>query len=138
MTECARCGDCCDPVTVTFDPRVYAREQLDSGDEMPEWARYQYQFFLAHWWSIGVYVDEDDHDVVIAHKVRCDQFDTVKRLCMAQDAKPDVCAGFPWYGRPPEDVEGRSVVAASLSPRCSFNADVPGRQMLPIVEVRHA
>src|ERR1700749_5349272 len=62
VTECAKCGDCCDPVIVTFEPQVYAAEQLARRDPpggAPEWVRYQYQFFLDHWTSQSSRVDAD-------------------------------------------------------------------------------
>lgn len=137
MTECSKCGDCCDPVIVTFDPAVDAAERLAKrGDEMEDWARYQYQFFLDHWTSESTFVvEEGGGQEVTVHRVRCDQFDRETRTCLAHDRRPQVCSGFPWYGRPEGD-NLRQPVADSLSPRCSFNADVPGRRMLPIVEVR--
>ncbi len=135
MTECARCGDCCDPVILPVHPHTWARQQLDGDRELSQRARYQYEFWLEHWQPIGVLVSEDDDAVVVAHQVACDQFDHERRLCMAHDSQPDVCSGFPWYGRPEDDIEGRQPIADSLSPRCSFNADVPGRTFLPVVEV---
>lgn len=125
MTDCSRCGDCCDPVIVRFDPQARAAEQLaDHGDTMEAWARHQYEFFLEHWRSESTFLDGE----VTVHRVRCDQFDRETRTCLAHDTRPQVCSGFPWYGREPADPAG------DLSPRCSFNADV--RTMLPIVEVR--
>ena len=135
MTECAKCGDCCDPVIVTFDPQVYAAEQLARRDPpggAPEWVRYQYQFFLDHWTSQSSRVDADG---VTVHHVRCDQFDRTTRTCLAHDRQPQVCSGYPWYGREEGD-ENRRPAEKALSPRCSFNADVPGRRMLPL-EVIH-
>jgi Fe-S-cluster containining protein len=132
VTDCSRCGDCCDPVIVTFDPQVYATERLAAaGDEMQDWAKHQYEFFLAHWRSESHYQDVDDPAVTV-HRVRCDQFDRDTRTCMAHDDRPQVCSGFPWYGRDPHS-DGAKPCRCSLSPRCSFNADV--RTMLPIVEV---
>lgn len=135
MTECSRCGDCCDPVIVTFDPKEHATRQLaERSDEMEDWARHQYEFFRDHWASTGTFEAKlPDGDQITAHQVRCDQFNRDTRQCMAHDDKPQTCSGFPWYGRSPDD-EHSAPIASSLSPRCSFNADV--RTMLPIVEVR--
>jgi Fe-S-cluster containining protein len=136
MTECSRCGDCCDPVIVVFDPKDLAAEKLaDLPDDAPDWERYQYEFFRDHWTSTSTFEVDEGFGRITVHRVQCDQFDRDSRTCRAHDRRPQVCSGFPWYGRPEHDVESRAQVASSLSPRCSFNADVPGRRMLPIVEV---
>lgn len=136
MTECSACGDCCDPVIVTFDPQDFAAKQLarpvPPDTTAPDWVRYQYQFFLDHWTSQSTYTTDDG---VTVHRVRCDQFDRETRTCLAHDRRPQVCSGFPWYGISKGGDWWQSV-ADQLPPRCSFNADVPGRRMLPIVEVR--
>ncbi len=122
MTDCARCGDCCTVIAVNVDLGTAPVDDYTSdGDRASD------AFMRQHWHRLDGYDNP---------RYSCDQFDTETRLCTAHDERPPVCRGFPWYGRPPED-EGRQPVAASLSPRCSFNADVPGRAMLPIVEVRH-
>lgn len=141
MTECARCGDCCDPVIVVFDPQELAAEVMADTErwaELEDWARYQYEFFRDHWRSESTFEAEADAGTgrETVHRVRCDQFDTETRTCRAHDRQPQVCSEFPWYGRVEDDMEGRAPVASALSPRCSFNADVPGRTMLSIVEVR--
>lgn len=134
--DCARCGDCCDPVIVTFDPKEWATRRLaEDGDTMPDWGRHQYRFFLDHWTSTSTFEDTCDGKPVTVHRVRCDQFNSDTRECMAHDDKPRVCSGFPWYGRTPDDPDC-SPVASALSPRCSYNADV--RTMLPIVEIRRS
>lgn len=131
MTECARCGDCCERIRLSFDPQKKAVELLDIPDLEPH-NRHNAEFMRDHWRTIDVNTDEDAITTFIA---QCDAFDATTRLCTAHDARPPVCSAYPWYGRPPEDNEGRASVAAALSPRCSFNADVPGRTMLPIVDV---
>lgn len=130
MTDCSRCGDCCDPVIVTFDPQVLAPERLAANPDMEDWARHQYEFFRDHWRSTSTFEDTDGATV---HRVECDQFDRNTRSCGAHDNRPQVCSGFPWYGRDPHSDDAQPC-ASSLSPRCSYNADV--RTMLPIVEVR--
>lgn len=133
MTDCARCGDCCDPVIVVFDPQEWAAERL-AADNLNEMGRLNAEFLRDHWTSQSSNVVQEDEREVTVHRVQCSAFDPARRLCTAHDARPPVCSGFPWYGRPEGD-EGRQPVADALSPRCSFNADVPGRTMLPIVEV---
>lgn len=132
-TECSRCGSCCDPVTVSFDPQVYAAERLAS-PEAPQFEpeqRRQYEFFLAHWRvAEGPYPTEEG---LPGYKVTCDQYDRDTKTCLAHDTKPPVCYGFPWYGRDPHAPLSQPI-ARSLSPQCSFNADV--RTMLPLTVIQ--
>lgn len=136
MTECARCGDCCDPVTVPFHVETYAPRRLRESDLSAE-NRANCEFMLEHWTTTATLVREDEAEgeVAVAYEVRCDAFDPVRRLCGAHADRPPVCRDFPWYGRAVDDVEGRAEVADGLSPRCSFNQDVPGRAFLPLTVV---
>lgn len=138
-TECACCGDCCDPVVVPFHPETRARERLEAwgrGERELSWEEIEnYQFMLDHWTTTATLVRADDESVTVGYAVRCDAFDPVRRLCGAHADRPPVCRDFPWYGRAADDAEGRAPVAESLSPRCSFNQDVPGRALLPLTVV---
>lgn len=134
MTDCSRCGDCCDPVILTFDPQQRAAEKLSELLFVaPPWVWHQYEFLRDHWRTIDTVEVVEGDDTVTVYRVECDQFDRESRTCGAHDTRPQVCSGFPWYGREPDD-DLCEPSRASLSPRCSFNADV--RTMLPIVEVR--
>jgi Fe-S-cluster containining protein len=118
MTECARCGDCCDPVVFMLTRGDLTRrlaEQYLAGE-----ARRNLVFIDEHWHTIAV------HDGGRFSTLRCDMFDAESRLCTAHAQRPPICSGFPWYGEAPRPT-------LMLSPRCSFNADV--RTMLPIVAV---
>jgi len=73
-----------------------------------------------------------------AHDYDCDLFDPATRLCAAQDAKPPICANFPWYGQAPTPER-----AADLDPRCSYLGDLEpahrpegSRPLIPIEVVR--
>lgn len=131
MTECSRCGRCCDPVITTFDPQVLAATRLADDDFEDESVRYQYEFFRDHWKSVGTFATHRP-EAPVGYRVVCDQYDPSSRSCLAQESKPDICSGFPWYGREPRS-DAAADVAAALLPQCSFNADV--RRMLPIVAV---
>lgn len=133
-TTCARCGDCCDPVVVPFHVETWAVRQLAEADVAAD-TRENCEFLLAHWTTTATLVRAEDADVTVGYEVRCDAFNRETRECEAHDARPPVCRGFPWYGRAATDVEGRAPVADSLSPRCSFNQDVPGRALLPLTVV---
>lgn len=63
-------------------------------------------FIAAHWKPVS---DEN---------CACDMYDRESRLCAAQDGKPPVCAGYPWYGREPDD-------GVNFPLQCSYLADLP-------------
>lgn len=118
MTDCSRCGNCCENITISFDPMAE-----DLGD-WGERGQVDLLFIREHWHR---------RDGFTTFTYSCDQFDPKSRLCTAHESRPPVCRDYPWYGRPPEE-RSSTVVAKEMSPQCSFNADV--RTMLPIVEVR--
>lgn len=112
-TECNRCGDCCRVICVNLTKRRMREGTVEDA-----------MFVLKHWHRIsraearlrnpGVLPHPPDH-----YYYECDAFDAEQNLCTAQDDKPMVCKGFPWYGRDPNDsaLKGLS--------RCSFWTDVP-------------
>jgi Fe-S-cluster containining protein len=114
MTDCSRCGACCDPVVLMFKP-----EDM-TGPSGP--------FAREHWQVIGERVNRNDDSGRTEYLIECDQFDKATRLCTAHDSRPPICSGYPWYSADPN-------VNLVLDPTCSFQADV--RTMLPVVEVRH-
>jgi len=128
MTDCARCGDCCDPVILTHTKRQ-VRE--GGGPSAP--------FILANWRRISRAEAARRRPGLEAFQgdgyryYECAAFDPETRLCGARDDRPPVCRGFPWYGQEPN--AGR---LGSLS-RCSFWADIPpaqrpeGVQLHPLV-----
>ena len=67
MTECARCGRCCDPVILVFDPQERAAEVF-SDPESSEDNRLNAAWMRDHWSVIDAYVD-DEGDFV--RRVRC-------------------------------------------------------------------
>lgn len=129
MTECARCGSCCDRITTNFNPQVRACQEL-ARDDLTEREARDARFLYDNWHELYTYTAVDGEEI---HVASCDKYDPASKLCLAHDDRPAVCSGFPWYGREPS---ADSPQGASLAPQCSFNADV--RTMLPIVEVRHA
>lgn len=104
MTDCSMCGDCCDPVWYPYGPADL--RQLNERVDSPDVA-----FAVAHWRATG---EQDDGRYAYA----CDFFDTESRLCVAHDARPPICRGYPWYDEAPGT---RPVV---LPVRCAFRADL--------------
>lgn len=140
MTECARCGDCCEHITFSvwrFKQQDRVRKFLAAPDPSDDhkwetwWKRtgtwddgsrahaidtwYDAHFIAQHWLNLG----DDD--------ATCDMFDPVSRLCTAHDQRPPVCRDFPWYGAPPKPgaTLNPSLDGGSASLRCSFWVDVP-------------
>jgi Fe-S-cluster containining protein len=122
---CARCGDCCDPVVLTPENAAVLTDPPPTAD------RYNLDFAAEHWHPRGQRPD--------GHlEYTCDQFDPDTRLCRAGDARPPVCAHYPWYGAGPTPHR-----AADLYPRCSYLLDVPAadrpqgaRPLIPIEVIR--
>jgi Fe-S-cluster containining protein len=131
---CARCGDCCDPVTL--DAAVYEDalrpwfEYWDGGGEdIPDWLDPTIRFMYEH-------MTKRPHDAD-AEQVEfdCAKFDPTTRLCTAHDDTPPMCRNFPWYS----DGEGDPYRVSKLPPRCSFALDAPtdvrrpdARPLLPL------
>ena len=111
MTECSRCGDCCENIPLNTNKRL-VREWLRN-PELSDDNRANSEFILAHWRG-GRRASKDGR----TKGWTCDQFDSASRLCLAHDARPPLCRRFPWY-----DNEPTAEKLADL-PRCSFWADV--------------
>jgi len=107
---------CCDPVILPFHPHERAHFRLQG--PLEDWERHQYEFYLEHFAVTATPTEESPHYVVA-----CDQFDPKTRECLAHDDRPDLCSGFPWYGRDPGS-PGRTQIAQVLPPQCSYTADV--------------
>lgn len=123
---CARgCGDCCDPVFLTAD-------QVARADY---WADAVVDVFAGHTprpGSDAAFIAEHWHEIERlpsgSARYRCDFFDAELRECTAHDKRPQVCSGFPWYGEQPH--QGR------VSGRCSYQWDLPGRHVVPMLNQR--
>jgi Fe-S-cluster containining protein len=152
VTDCNRCGQCCDPVDFPRHPLALlpltsevAAHDPATDEGWAWWAsrgltdraktievlqpghpnQVTADFITKHWHVIA---GSDDPAEPGHRRLRCDYFDKDTRLCTAHDKRPPVCSGFPWYGKEPTIEAG-----ADLSPACSYNADV--RTSLPIVAI---
>jgi len=149
MTECNRCGDCCEDIWLGTSKR---REIIAYGDPRDDAI---WQAWVDSWTAEGLqkgqlakrpgfiydyltaaFVVEHWHGGVRAKGPAtkhwtCDAFDTETRLCTAHADRPPVCSGYPWYGRAPTP-EGAQ---QALSKRCSFWADVPEEHQPEAVRV---
>jgi Fe-S-cluster containining protein len=132
VTECARCGDCCEHVGPNIsvpDLRRRLANPYYAGHNRNQ-AEKLVQMLTER---TGVRWTGTRYRVTYA----CTHFDRVGRLCTAHAERPDMCSGYPWYtkdGRPTQQALERGRIPDYFSPRCSFVADV--RPLLSIVEVR--
>jgi len=114
MTECNRCGECCENMPLNLTKRqlraVLAEASGDAGDAAQRDLEENARFILGHWHRSG--------GGGTRTRYSCDAFDPASRLCTAHDERPPICRGFPWYDRPPGTRKVR------LPASCSFNADV--------------
>lgn len=127
MTECARCGDCCDPVLLSAGAAEYVFSDAAGVPEpggQREWARRHLHFRRfrgEHQLTGSVRLDA-------GVEFDCGYFDKATRQCTAYDDRPAMCRDYPFYGRQPQ-------ADSTMGGRCSFLADVPGIRMLPVVAV---
>jgi Fe-S-cluster containining protein len=120
MTECSRCGDCCERITISNRSDKTAEDVLD--------------WLASHWETFGDGVDQAFilryWDLIPGTEAKpwftCQWFDPVTRTCGTHDNLPQVCSGFPWYEGGPDDV-GDDLAWGHVSKRCSFLADVINR-----------
>lgn len=124
MTECARCGDCCDPVLLPADAAEVVFGGLKGYGPGTDWYRKHLHFRRFR----GEHQLTRDVLLSAAVEFDCDYFDQDTRQCMAYDDRPAMCRNYPFYGREPK-------ADSTMGGRCSFLADVPGVTMLPIAEV---
>lgn len=119
MTDCARCGDCCENIQTSWDLEHLRKTAEKEGDDSPNAANYR--FVRDNWVDQGI-----DPNGAGGVTWTCLKFDSVGRTCTAHEDRPPVCSGYPWYGKEP-------FKGAWLPAACSFQADI--KTMLPIVEV---
>lgn len=133
MTECSRCGDCCERIGYYGDWNRL-QEWVDWWDNHCAWAMANLldgedggmeleplqartwadaRFMVAHWRP----APEDAARVI--PRFTCDAWDSATRLCTAHDTRPPICQGYPWYGQTP------GKLGMLWSDRCAFWADVP-------------
>lgn len=120
---CARCGSCCDPVSLDFGlwSRVTERarryEAADFEDD-PDWWR-DHVFIAANMRPVGVHGGS-------RVSLECRFFDRAHGGCRAYERRPPMCSDYPWYGREPTAAQGLLSFSVSGSGACcSFVADLP-------------
>lgn len=126
MTECSKCGLCCERIAIGWNPEEV--EDMVAGWENPGVNVQEDVAFIKKHWSL-IDPKPTDHVMSSAYYAKCDMFDVENRLCMAHEDRPPVCKGYPWYGNDPKEY----IKKTTLYPQCSFNADV--NIMLPIVQI---
>jgi Fe-S-cluster containining protein len=146
VTECTRCGDCCEgfPLNTPERADVYGRKMLagvgsrwlppksNDGAMRKQWAWMANLEVIAGPFPYRETDKDGKERVVMRWRYSCPIFDSVARLCSDHTNRPPVCRKFPWYGRDPKEDSYKNLPA-----RCSFVADTGDVKMLPIVEVRH-
>lgn len=126
MTECAQCGDCCDPVHLPLSPAdISAYREAQATQHGRRTVANKTMAWLLRLELVG----RRWNGKRMTYLYRCPHF-TDERTCGNYGMRPSVCSAYPFYGKDPVE-HGADV---SMGGRCSFLADV-GYKMLPIVSV---
>lgn len=97
MTECKKCGKCCEVIHIPFSYQEVTERRI-----YPE---YNKIFILQHWKEIDpieVWHLSPDNPLRgynnYLHYYKCDQYDMFNHVCMCHDTKPPICTDYPGYG----------------------------------------
>lgn len=152
------CGLCCEEIALsdgaverifgpTYDERATKPDTWaapeSSSDKVPnprhlswlhdaEFIREHFHFLRRE--VVGTLSPQFGNDQSPTTIFRCDAFDPEARACTRYDERPLMCENYPWYGRNPATREPTDHPVNDLT--CVFQGDVPGRRVLPIIEVR--
>lgn len=125
MTECSKCGDCCEEISLNIDHGKIV-QQIAQGYGAGRWLK-DANFIINNMRPTGRVIRQGNR---VKQVLECSKFDKESRICTAHDDRPTVCRDYPWYNREP--VKGDT----TMKGRCSYLADA--YKMLPIVEVRNS
>lgn len=126
MTECNRCGDCCEAIGL---PLSHADAAAITGNSrMDRWARDELEPLVGdaiYARLVPLAQAERDHPGYVTARwwYTCKNFDREARTCGVHDDKPNACRGFPWYDGEPHHMK------LAAYPRCSFWADVEAAEL---------
>lgn len=110
MTECSRCGGCCENTWLSVTKRELVGWLTDP--ERTPTGVANANLVLNHWHRVGGG----------GRRTRwtCDLLDPETRLCTAHDVRPQICTDFPYYQNATLDP-----ATIHLPLECSYWADVP-------------
>ena len=126
--RCAGCGDCCRMVALQSSADTY-RWLLDTHDaQLTDINRANAHFVVQHMHQIDIALAAQMNPVKVLQDINmsfyiCDRYDAANQRCLAYDARPPMCQGFPRYGLPLTDEQYAFGLAPY--PACSFWHDVP-------------
>lgn len=130
---CHQCGDCCENIWVDASPDEMLEQlkaisqDVDAGDEPSRWQHNaeSYMFILENW------------QLQNNGRWQCSFFNSQTRKCEAHNLRPPICAGFPFYGRNPQEPGFANTKV--LDNKCGYWYDIPRHEwtdevkLLPIV-----
>jgi Fe-S-cluster containining protein len=117
MSECKRCGKCCECIVLNRDPDQI--RDMASREVRHSNFNFAYRNFIPitqeQAYQINPYLKEWKQSVQYFYT--CRRFDKATRTCKVHSARPDTCSGFPWYGRKP-------IMQSLYSPECGYQEDL--------------
>ena len=162
---CAQCGHCCEVIHLTAGAQARLEQKIEAWDrfinlddatmthlactdwDMPNWRSIR-DLMYRDWY--GVLFQFEFQFQVNSHYgpkdlFVCKAFDSKKRVCTIHDYSPNICQGFPFYGKTnPEYVGVCPGTQLDQKPYdCSYWLDVNGwskqnvRPLLPVEVIRH-
>lgn len=125
MTKCKMCGKCCQAIVLPFDfnhIKVVAERESKHKDGQKTSSfcfavRNFKEISKEKALEINPYIENWPNEQEIQFFYKCKQYEPISKKCNVHSIRPEVCSGFPFYGREP-------FKQAMYSKNCAFQKDI--------------
>jgi len=110
-SKCNRCGECCRVIYLQETKKAIRAIKNETSKE----------FILKHWHRISRKEACRRHPMIRGKDWRnvyfytCDAWDKKTRRCKVYELRPEVCRGFPFYGRKPNNSEWLEIMGCAYA-----------------------
>lgn len=144
--SCHMCGKCCEAIHLLQSPQEVA--SIAESEKMSGDAR----FITDNWtpitkeeaFTINPYLKQNEDGLAEKgidnvygkfYYYTCTQLDKETRKCRVHENRPQVCSGYPWYGRRPNNSILWYADECGYKVDLETSDDVPGMRKVPLKEI---
>ncbi|MHB1418704.1 MAG: YkgJ family cysteine cluster protein [Bacillota bacterium] len=124
MGQCKKCGLCCKAIAISSGQSeeelinsIISSASLEAGGDavfiIENWEQITQAEALEINPNLKQRIDWCKSDNIVEVYFKCHRLDPKTNLCIVHDKRPQVCSGYPWYGRMPHKMY-------FYSPNCGY------------------